>query len=414
MLHTILGRGRRDRERLPPAQGRLRRRAPQGHHEARARGRAPRAGARPRSRLHPRAHDGLRRARRATSTRRRGRRSRRRPASPRPRSGGPRTSTSARRARSSAGPWGSRSSGTRSTTSSRARTSRSCAATSAGPARASARSAATRTCRATGRWASTTRRPRPSSTRSSATFGVPGAAPARATTSSRRSARWRAGQVDVFVAMGGNLAAAAPDTELTRAALARVGLTVHVATKLNRSHLVCGEEAMIWPALARSEADVQASGPQCVTVEDSMSCVHASQRRNPPASPHLRSEPAIVAGLAKAALAARADARLGRARRRLRPHPRPDRGHDPGFRAATTTRIAKAGGFVLPHAARAPRVADARPARPSSAWWPLRGSSSGRASSGSSRSARTTSTTRRSTATTTATAASAASGASSS
>jgi molybdopterin-dependent oxidoreductase alpha subunit len=115
-----------------------------------------------------------------------------------------------------------------------------------------------------------------------------------------------AGRVEVFVAMGGNLAAAAPDTAATRAALGRVGLTVQISTKLNRSHVSCGEEAMIWPALARSEEDVQASGPQVVTVEDSMSCVHASRGRNPPASAHLLSEPAIVTRLAEAVLGGRA------------------------------------------------------------------------------------------------------------
>jgi molybdopterin-dependent oxidoreductase alpha subunit len=111
-----------------------------------------------------------------------------------------------------------------------------------------------------------------------------------------------AGEVDALVALGGNLAAAAPDSEATFAALGRVPFTVQIATRLNRSHVVVGAEAMIWPALARSEIDRQASGTQVVTVEDSMSCVHASGGTNAPASPELMSEPAIVAGLAKAAL----------------------------------------------------------------------------------------------------------------
>jgi molybdopterin-dependent oxidoreductase alpha subunit len=112
-----------------------------------------------------------------------------------------------------------------------------------------------------------------------------------------------AGRIRFFMSMGGNFHSASPDTALVAEALQRVGLTVHVATKLNRSHLVTGEEAMLWPCLARTERDAQHAGPQRVTVEDSMSCVHASAGRNTPASPHLRSEPAIVAGLAKAALA---------------------------------------------------------------------------------------------------------------
>ncbi len=110
------------------------------------------------------------------------------------------------------------------------------------------------------------------------------------------------GEVDFFMAMGGNFLQASPDTEMTDEALRRVEMAVHVATKLNRTHLVAGREAMIWPCLGRTEEDVQASGPQRVTVEDSMSCVHASRGRNRPASEQLRSEPAIVAGLARETL----------------------------------------------------------------------------------------------------------------
>ncbi len=108
------------------------------------------------------------------------------------------------------------------------------------------------------------------------------------------------GSATVFVGMGGNFAAATPDTEFTEAALAKCALTVHVSTKLNRSHLCPGKDALILPCLGRSEADVQAAGPQRVTVEDSMSMVHASAGKNPPASEHLRSEVAIVCGMATA------------------------------------------------------------------------------------------------------------------
>jgi molybdopterin-dependent oxidoreductase alpha subunit len=110
------------------------------------------------------------------------------------------------------------------------------------------------------------------------------------------------GRVGVFLAMGGNFAVATPDTEYTAEALRRVPLTVQISTKLNRSHLVCGEEAFVLPCLGRTELDVQASGPQFVSVEDSMSIVHSSHGHLEPASEQLRSEPAIVAGLAVATL----------------------------------------------------------------------------------------------------------------
>jgi molybdopterin-dependent oxidoreductase alpha subunit len=112
------------------------------------------------------------------------------------------------------------------------------------------------------------------------------------------------GDCRVFFAMGGNFAAATPDTARTARALRRCELTVHVATKLNRSHLVHGRQALILPCLGRTEIDLQDSGAQGVTVEDSMSMVHLSAGMNPPASPQLLSEPAIVARLAEATLPA--------------------------------------------------------------------------------------------------------------
>ncbi len=110
----------------------------------------------------------------------------------------------------------------------------------------------------------------------------------------------RDGQIDVFVALGGNFVAATPDTAVTEAAMSRCRLTVHVATKLNRSHLVHGSEALILPCLGRTERDRQTSGEQFVTVEDSMSMVHQSRGRLEPGSPQLRSEVAIVTGLGEA------------------------------------------------------------------------------------------------------------------
>jgi len=109
------------------------------------------------------------------------------------------------------------------------------------------------------------------------------------------------GEVDVFVGLGGNFAVAAPDPGRTHAAIRKVGLTVHIATKLNRTHLLHGRESLILPCLGRTELDVQAGGRQAVTVEDSMSMVHASRGLNPPASAELRSEPWIVAHIAQAA-----------------------------------------------------------------------------------------------------------------
>ncbi len=108
----------------------------------------------------------------------------------------------------------------------------------------------------------------------------------------------RDGNADVFMAVGGNFVSAAPDTEVTKAALRRCKLTVQVSTKLNRSHAVTGREALILPTLGRTEIDRQPSGPQFATVEDSMSVVHASRGSLEPASPHLRSEVRIVCELA--------------------------------------------------------------------------------------------------------------------
>ncbi|SDC16874.1 oxidoreductase alpha (molybdopterin) subunit, partial [Pseudomonas guariconensis] len=99
-----------------------------------------------------------------------------------------------------------------------------------------------------------------------------------------------------------NFAQATPDTPRTHAAMRNCELTVHIATKLNRSHLVTGRDALILPCLGRTEIDLQAEGPQGVTVEDTFSMVHISHGQLKPRSPHLRSEPAIIAGMAKATL----------------------------------------------------------------------------------------------------------------
>ena len=158
------------------------------------------------------------------------------------------------------------------------------------------------------------------------------------------------GRIRFFMSMGGNFLSASPDTDLTARAMSKVATSVFVLTKLNRSCLAGEGEVMIWPCLGRTERDVQAGGPQFVTVEDSMSCVHASRGVNAPASPHLRSEPAIVAGLASAvfgpsspvawsALAADYDRVRDAIERAL-----------PAF-AGYNRRVREPGGFVLRHSA---------------------------------------------------------------
>ncbi len=115
------------------------------------------------------------------------------------------------------------------------------------------------------------------------------------------------GHSKAFLGLGGNFFLAAPDTDLTARAMRGLDLSVQIATKLNRGHLVHGRTALILPCLGRTEIDTQAGGPQSITVEDSMSCVHASMGMNKPADPNLKSEIAIVAGIAKATLPAGID-----------------------------------------------------------------------------------------------------------
>lgn len=110
------------------------------------------------------------------------------------------------------------------------------------------------------------------------------------------------GDVKIFVGMGGNFALAAPDPAYTFPALQKCDLTLQVSTKLNRSHLIHGRDALILPCLGRTEKDHGSKGLQGITVEDSMSMVHLSYGIVHPCSPHLRSEPAIIAGIAKASL----------------------------------------------------------------------------------------------------------------
>ncbi len=117
--------------------------------------------------------------------------------------------------------------------------------------------------------------------------------------------RMHEGQIRAFFGLGGNFLSATPDTEYTAAALQRCRITAQVSTKLNRGHLITGDLALILPCLGRSEIDRQDSGEQFVTVEDSMGIINSSRGHLEPASRHLLSEPAIVAGLAIATLGSR-------------------------------------------------------------------------------------------------------------
>ena len=112
----------------------------------------------------------------------------------------------------------------------------------------------------------------------------------------------RDGKIHFFMGLGGNFVQAVPDTEIAIQALSRARMTVQVSTKINRSHLVCGDTALILPTKGRTEKDVQASGEQWISVEDSTCSVHASRGPLDPASPHLKSEVEIVTRIAEATI----------------------------------------------------------------------------------------------------------------
>jgi len=163
----------------------------------------------------------------------------------------------------------------------------------------------------------------------------------------------RDGNVDVFFALGGNFAAATPDSDVTAAALANCGLTVQVSTKLNRSHLAHGREALILPCLGRSERDLRATGEQFVTVEDSMGMVHASHGKLAAGSPMLRSEVAIVTALGDTLFGADLGWRqMGEDYRLVRTH---IAAVVPGF-DDFESRVTAPGGFALPNGPRDSRT----------------------------------------------------------
>ena len=115
-------------------------------------------------------------------------------------------------------------------------------------------------------------------------------------------AAMRDGYSKVLICLGGNLPIAMPDPAAAEQAMANLTLAAHIATKLNRSHLMIGGQSLLLPCLGRTERDMQAGGQQFVTVEDSMSMVHMSKGQLPPPSDEVRSEPWILGQIAKATL----------------------------------------------------------------------------------------------------------------
>ncbi|MCW2798029.1 FdhF/YdeP family oxidoreductase [Nocardioides sp.] len=165
----------------------------------------------------------------------------------------------------------------------------------------------------------------------------------------------RDGDAKVFLGLGGNFVSAAPDTSVTEDAMRAADLTVHVSTKLNRSHVVHGREALILPVLGRSEKDLTGGQVQKVTVEDSMSSVHTSHGPLKPASRHLRSEVDIVCTLALATLGEHQPVPWARFRSDYTEIRRSIARVVPGC-AAYDEKASQPGGFVLPHPPRDTRT----------------------------------------------------------
>jgi molybdopterin-dependent oxidoreductase alpha subunit len=158
-------------------------------------------------------------------------------------------------------------------------------------------------------------------------------------------------QASVFFAMGGNFLSASPDTEYTAEALQKCSLTVQVSTKLNRSHLIHGKRALILPCLGRTDIDRQESGPQFVSVENSMGVVHSSEGVLEPPSDTLMSEPAIVAGVARATLGDRSRVDWDQMAGNYDHIREAIAKVVPGFEAYNE-RVREPGGFYLPNGAR--------------------------------------------------------------
>jgi molybdopterin-dependent oxidoreductase alpha subunit len=165
----------------------------------------------------------------------------------------------------------------------------------------------------------------------------------------------RDGKAHFFLGLGGNFVQAASDTDVIVEAMHNTRMTVHISTKLNRSHLVCGDTALILPTKGRTEKDIQASGPQWISVEDSTCSVHSSRGPLEPASPHLMSEVEIICRLAEATLGNR----YGIAWKDMRENYSVIRTHIskvvPGC-SSYEVNVHRPGGFVMPHPPRDSRT----------------------------------------------------------
>lgn len=161
----------------------------------------------------------------------------------------------------------------------------------------------------------------------------------------------RDGKAKVFFAMGGNFLSATPDTEVTAQALRNCDLTVHVSTKLNRSHLVHGREAIILPCFGRSDEDVLRGEKQFITCENSMGVVQMSKGNLTPVSSHLLSEPVIVCKLAQATLGSKSRVDWGKYLLHYDYIREDIERIIPGFNNYNT-RVRHPGGFYLPNGAR--------------------------------------------------------------
>jgi anaerobic selenocysteine-containing dehydrogenase len=165
-------------------------------------------------------------------------------------------------------------------------------------------------------------------------------------------------KASVFFALGGNFLSATPDTEFTAEAMRRCSLTVHVSTKLNRSHLIHGKTALILPCLGRTEIDTQASGEQFVTCENSMGVVQTSTGILTPCSPNLKSETAIVCDLAAATLKGKTRVEWSKMRNNYDNIRNLIEKVIAGF-DDFNTRVQQAGGFYLPNGPRERRFTTA-------------------------------------------------------
>src|SRR6476659_2045360 len=180
----------------------------------------------------------------------------------------------------------------------------------------------------------------------------------------------RDGKAHFFLGLGGNFVQAVSDTDVAIDALRRARMTVHISTKVNRSHLVCGDTALILPTKGRTEKDIQASGPQWISVEDSTCSVHSSRGPLEPASPYLKSEVEIVCRIAEATIGDR----HGIAWQAMRDNYSVIRTHIsrvvPGCESYEVN-VHRPGGFVLPHPPRDTRTFDTKSGRAEFATSPI-------------------------------------------